>query len=165
MPDSGNLINGETLHGSFTLTKRTGTLITLETEEKYITKTIELTVDAQSATPAFSGGALNDKAATATFSNMTTSSTDTSGVSILARGTAGRGDVTYNGAVNGWVTKSNGDVASSSVAASTWDGTTYYATGVTLGNGKSFSVTVPNGSSGTVTFNFSVDANGNTTIT
>ena len=35
----------------------------------------------------------------------------------------------------------------------------------TASDSNSFDITVPNGSSGTVTFHFAVDANGNTTIT
>jgi hypothetical protein len=38
-------------------------------------------------------------------------------------------------------------------------------TGVTLTAGKQFNITVPNGENDTITFHFSVDENGNTTIT
>lgn len=150
---------------TLTINKQSGAKVTLETATKYVAENIELTFDVKTATPAFDGGALNSKAATATFTNMTTSSSNTSGVVILAKGAAGRDAVLYNGAVNGWVTQNDNASASAAVASSTWNGTTYYATGVTLTNGKSFSVTVPNGSSGTITFNFTVDSNGNTTIT
>ncbi len=160
----GTLVNGETLNGSFTLTKQSGSMLRLPLANKYVGKLIELTLNAQSASPAFDGGAITDKAATATFTNMTTSSTNTSGVAIQANGAAGRAAVLYDGDVNGWVSKA--DNAQAVVAASTesWTGTTYYATGVTLTAGKAFDVTVPNGNS-TVTFHFAVDANGNVTIT
>ena len=161
----GTLINGEAWQGTFTLDKQNNTLLTLGTANKFISKLISLTLNARSATPAFDGGALNNKAATAAFTNMTTSSTDTSGVAIQAKGTAGRDAVLFNGAVDGWVTKSDNAEASGAVSASTWNGTTYYATGVTLGNGKAFDITVPDGTNSTVTFHFSVDAEGNTTIT
>lgn len=137
----------------------------IKTNSTFVNKNIELTVNVPAASPSFTGGALNNKSASATFTNMTTSSTNTSGVAILAKGTAGRAAVTYNGAVNGWVNKSSGDTASGAVSASTWDGTTYYATGVTLGNGKQFDITVPNGNNETITFHFSVDDSGNTTVT
>ena len=137
----------------------------MKTDSTFVDKNIELTVNVPAASPSFTGGALNNKGASATFTNMTTSSTNTSGVVILAKGTAGRAAVTYNGAVNGWVNKSSGTTASSAVSTSTWNGTTYYATGVTLGNGNQFDITVPNGSSGTITFHFSVDNSGNTTVT
>lgn len=150
---------------TLTINKQSGAKVTLATATKYVDEDIELTFNVKTASPAFDGGALNNKGASATFTNMTTSSTDTSGIAILAKGTAGRDAVLYNGAVSGWVTQSDNASASAAVASSTWNGTTYYATGVTLSNGKSFSITVPNGSSGTITFNFSVDANGNTTIT
>lgn len=127
-------------------------------------KDIEIIIGAQEASPKFDGGALNSKGATAAFTNMTTSSTNTSGVAILAKGTAGRDAVLYNGAVNGWVTAADNASASAAVASSTWNGTTYYATGVTLTNGKQFDITVPNGNS-TITFHFAVDNSGNVTIT
>lgn len=150
---------------TLTINKQSGAKVTLETASKYVKENIELTFNVKTASPAFDGGALNNKGATATFTNMETSASNTSGVAILAKGTAGRDAVLYNGAVSGWVTKSDNASASAAVASSTWNGTTYYATGVTLTNGKSFNITVPNGSSDTVTFHFSVDANGNTTIT
>ena len=101
----------------------------------------------------------------AAFTNMTTSSTDTSGIAIQAAGAAGRDAVLYNGAVNGWVIASDNASASAAVSTENWTGTTYYATGVTLGNGKTFDITVPNGANATVTFRFIVDASGNTTVT
>ena len=147
------------------INKQSGSKVILSTENKYVSENIELTFDVKTASPSFDGGALNNKAATATFTNMETSTTNTSGISILAKGTAGRDAVLYNGAVNGWVTKNDNTSASAAIASSTWNGTTYYATGVTLTNGKSFNVTVPNGNGNSITFYFSVDSNGNTTIT
>jgi hypothetical protein len=138
-----------------------GTTATVGAAESSVTY-----VPITTATPAFSGGALNSKGATITATNATTStSSNNSGVAILAKGSAGRAAVTYNGAVKGWVNVSSGATASSAVAASTWNGTTYYINGVTLGNSKSFDITVPNGSSDPITFHFAVDANGNTTVT
>ena len=161
---SGQLINGETLNGTFTLNKQNGTTITLNTQDKFNAKNVSLTFNAQSASPAFDGGELNNQSASAVFTNMTTSITDTSGVAILTKGTAGRNAVLYNGSVNGWVSAADNTVALSAENSSTWNGTTYYATGVTLGAGKTFSVTVPNGDNSSVTFTFTVDANGNTTV-
>lgn len=169
MSSTGNLINGETLYGSFELGKRTGTLLTLETLGKYLDQKIELSLSAQSASPSFDGGALNSKAATATFTNLTTSATNTSGVEIQAIGAAGRDAVLYDGAVNGWVAASDNDPVSAAVATESWNGTKYYVTGVTLATPTtgthSFSITVPNGNESPVSFTFTVDANGNTTIT
>lgn len=161
---TGTLVNGETLNGTFTLSKQNGTTITLNTQDKFNAKNVSLTFNAQSASPAFDGGALNNQSASAVFTNMTTSTTDTSGVVIATKGTAGRDAVLYNGAVNGWVSVADNTIASSAVNSTTWNGTTYYATGVTLSAGKSFSVTVPNGDDSFVTFTFTVDANGNTTV-
>lgn len=160
----GNLIDGDTLHGSFTLTKKTGSQLMLNTLGAHIKKAIVLTLNAQAATPAFDGGGLTNKAATAAFTNMTTSTSNTSGVAIQAKGAAGRAAVLYDGAVDGWVDKDDNAQALAASAAENWDGTTYYATGVNLTAGKAFDVTVPNGS-GTVTFHFAVDSSGNVTIT
>ena len=158
------LTNGTNLNASIILEKQSGTKITFNTGAKYIEKNIELDITAPSANPNFNGGELVNKNATATFTNLTTSSTNTSGASILTKGTAGRAAVSYNGALNGWINIEDNAIASNSISDSTWDGTTYYITGITLNNGKSFNVTVPNGNS-TITFNFTVDNNGNTTIT
>lgn len=158
------LTNGTTLNDTINLIKQSGTLITLNTAQQYVEKNIALTIAATSATPQFNGGALNDKDATATFTNASTSLTNTSGIQIQTHGTASRDNVLYNGAVNGWVNVENNTIASPALTSSTWNGTTYYLTGVTLTNGKSFNITVPNGDNDTVTLNFTVDANGNTTI-
>lgn len=163
------LIDDTTLNGTITLSKRTGTVVTLDTSESYVSKDIELSLVAQLATPAFDGGALNNKGATAAFTNMTTSATDTSGVVIQAAGAAGRDAVLYNGDVNGWVTATDNDPVVAAVPAGIWTGTTYYATGVTLtkpsSGTRSFAITVPNGDSSTVTFTFTTDSSGNVTIT
>ena len=163
MPDSGNLINGETMTGTFTLEKRTGTLITLETEEKYVPKTIELTVDAQSATPSFKGGTPDCSNSSVTLYNMTETQYQTSGISFEVSVDVTRTPVKYNGAVNGWVSASDNDVALSSATRTVSLGG-YKISGVTLTKGHAFDITVPNGTS-TITFHFSVDNSGNVTIT
>lgn len=161
----GTLINGETWNGDFTLTKQAGTLLTLQTARAYIAKAIELTLNAQTASPSFDGGSLNNKSASATFTNMTTSSTNTSGIAIATTGSAGRSAVLYDGAVNGWVNAADDGTVLAASAAENWSGTTYYATGVTLTAGRAFDITVPNGSGTPITLHFAVDANGNTTVT
>lgn len=167
---TGTLVNGATaLNDTITLAKQSDTVLTLNTAAKYVEKNVQLTINAPAATPDFDGGALNNKSATATFTNATTSATDTSGVVIQAKGAAGRDAVLFNGALNGWVVKSDNAVASSAIASSEWNGTTYYLTGVELSapatGTRAFSITVPNGNESPVSFTFTVDANGNTTIT
>ena len=156
------LVNGTTLNADLTITKQTGTKITFDTDQKYVPKDIEINLSAQTASPSFTGGALGDKSASATFTNMTTSTTNSSGVVIATSGGASRGAVTYNGAVDGWVTKTNGANALSAGSSENWNGTTYYATGVTLTNGTQFNITVPDGNS-TATHTISVDSEGNVT--
>lgn len=139
----------------------------LATAGTYVDKNIKVAITTPSATPAFDGGALNNKAASATGTNVTLVSTNNSGVSILAKGTAGREAVLYNGAVNGFVSAADDAVVSAAVASSTWDGTSYYLKEVTIAKPSSgsreFGVVVPNGDS-TLTFVFHVDSSGNVTV-
>ncbi len=155
---------GTNMTTTVTLTKRTGTVLTLDTDKKYVEKDIALTLEAQSASPAFSGGAVSGTA-TATYTNAAVSTTNSSGVSVQAKGSADRAAVTYNGTVNGWVTANSGAtayVATTSATALTPE--TRYITGVTIGNSKNFNITVPNGS-GSITFNFAIDDSGNVLVT
>ena len=125
------------------------------------------------ATLSFSGGALSGKAASATFASnvITTASTDeyNNGLSVLAKGTAGRAAVTYTNTAGYMPAHTSAQGASGAVAESTWNGSTYYLKGVKLvapSTGVSaFDITVPNGStSGFITFHFEVDVNGNVTV-
>ena len=155
---------GTNMTTTVTLTKRTGTVLTLDTDKKYVEKDIALTLEAQSASPAFTGGAISGTA-TATYTNASISTTNDSGVSVQAKGSANRAAITYNGAVNGWVTANNGATAyGASSSAATLIPETKYITGVDIKASKNFNITVPNGSS-SITFNFAVDANGNVLVT
>lgn len=125
----------------------------------------------------FSGGALNNKAASATFVNennkvIFTDSTDiyNNGLSVLAKGTAGRAAVTYTNTAGYLPAHTSAQSGSAAVSASTWDGTTYYLTGVKLAAPSSgvakFNITIPNGStSDFITFQFQVDTQGNVIVT
>lgn len=101
----------------------------------------EVIASMDTVTPVFKGGALNNKGASATGTNATLETTNNSGISILAKGTAGRDAVLYDGAVSGYVSASDNTVASAAVASSTWNGTTYYVKNVTVPSGKTFTVT------------------------
>lgn len=162
-----NLTKDTNLTGTITLSKATGTKVTLDTDHKYLTRDIELTVNAQTATPAFTGGGVSGTASASATNATISDSTNNSGVSIVAAGSATRAQVTYNGAVGGWVTKSNGAEALAAGSATALTTKTYYINGVTLTtptNGtKTFSVTVPNGPT-TATFVFNVDTSGTVTI-
>ena len=125
---------------SGTINVSQGSVVTLQTAGTYVPSNIELTMNVATASPVFDGGALNNKGATAEFTNVTTSSTN-NGISILAKGTAGRAAVQYNGAVDGWVSVVDDTVASAAVSASTWNGTTYYVTGINVPVDKPFSIT------------------------
>lgn len=163
-----NLTDSTNLTGTITLTKASGTKVTLDTDKKYITKDIELTINAQTASPSFTGGGVSGTATASATNASISSSTNNSGVSIAAAASATRAQVTYNGAVGGWVTKSNGAEALAASSATALTSTTYYINGVTLtkpsSGTRTFSVVVPNGAT-TATFVFNVDTSGNVTIT
>ena len=61
---------------SGTINVSQGSVITLQTAGTYVPSNIELTMNVATATPAFDGGALNNKNASAEFTNLTTSSTN-----------------------------------------------------------------------------------------
>ena len=138
----------------------------MKTEKTFVTGDIVLNLSARSASPSFTGGAPSGTATFGTATNCVLSTTDTSGIAVTTSGTCSRAALTYNGAVNGWVTANSGATPNGAAASSAVNLTTQtrYLTKVTLTNNKTFQIEVPNGSSGTITFTFSVDNNGNTTI-
>lgn len=149
---------------TITLTKRADTILTLDTDKKYIGKDIVLTLNAQPATPKFDGGTISGSAS-GSYTNATTSTSNTSGVVVVANAKASRTAVLYNGAVNGWVEKANN--AATEVTAITnqaLTSETKYITGVDIKASKNFDITVPNGTD-TITFNFAVDSDGNVLVT
>lgn len=149
---------------TITLDQRTGTILTLDTNDKYIKKDIVLTLEAKSATPKFDGGILSGSAS-GTYTNAATSDTDTSGVKVVANAKASRTAVLYNGAVNGWVNKSdNAATEVTAISNKALDSETKYITGVDIKTSKNFNITIPNGDS-TITFNFAVDSSGNVLVT
>lgn len=153
------------LAGSVTITKRTGTVVTFDTDTKYVPKDIALTIDAQAATPKFDGGGVTGTPSGA-YTNATTSNSDTSGVKVVASAKYNRAAVLYNGAVNGWVNKADNAATEVTALSNQTLGTaeTKYITGVDIKASKNFNITIPNGDS-TMTLNFAVDANGNVLVT
>ena len=150
--------------GSFTITSGSGKTVTLDTDGKYVAKDIAITMVPQAATPKFDGGTLSGSAS-GTYTNATTSTTNTSGVKVVANAKASRTAVLYNGAVNGWVNKAdNAATEVTAISNKALTAETKYITGVNIKTSKNFNITVPNGSN-TITFNFSVDANGNVLVT
>ena len=133
-------------------------------------------VQLKKATFTYAGGGLTGQGATAAFVNsnnkvISVTSTDSynNGLSIQAKGTAGRAAVTYTSTAGYFPTLSDATTASGAVSASTWNGTTYYLTGVKIAAPSSgvakFDIIVPNGStSDFITFQFQVDSSGNVTI-
>lgn len=150
--------------GNFSITAASGRTITLDTDNKYVAKDIAITMVPVTASPQFTGGGITGNIGTA-FTNSTTSTSDTSGVKIVASASTSRSAVLYNGAVNGWVTTAANTTASTAVTQAL-DSKTTYITGVTINTSKNFNITVPNGSTTpTLTLNFAVDANGNVLVT
>ena len=160
------LTNGTNFTGSYELQQRTGTKILFDTDEKYVPKKIEFTITAKSASPAFDGGTLSGSAS-GTYTNATTSDSNTSGVSVVASAGANRTAVLYNGAVNGWVQVSdNTGTGINAITNQALTPETKYITGVSIGTSKKFDITIPNGgTTPNLTLKFEVDANGNVLVT
>lgn len=93
------------------------------------------------ASPSFTGGAISGSVTDITGSNVTLSDTN-NGISVTGAASAGRAAVTYNGAVNGWVSKTSGTTAYSGTSSNTTlTGKTRYITAITVPKDKTFSVT------------------------
>lgn len=136
----------------------------------YVRKAIDITVNAQSATPNFDGGEISGSLLTNNSNVVYNSTTNNSGASITITPKINRAAVLYNGAVEGWVSKTDNATALAAQNNISLTPTTYYIDKVTLtkptsGSEHKFAITVPNGGNDTITFNFTVDSNGNTTVT
>ena len=116
-----------------------GSVITLQTAHTYIPTNIELTMNVSTADPQFDGGTLTG-GSTASFTNITTSNTN-NGILVQTKYTANREAVLYNGAVAGWVSKSDNAQALASDSISSTNGTAYYITAITVPKTKDFSLT------------------------
>ena len=157
--------NVASMSKSLTITSGSGKTITLDTDKKYVEKDIVITMVPQTATPKFDGGGVTGTPSGA-YTNATTSTTNTSGVKVVASAKYNRSAVLYNGAVNGWVNKADNAATGVNALTNQTLGTpeTKYITGVNIGASKNFNITIPNGND-TVTLNFAVDANGNVLVT
>ena len=140
--------------GNIQLTQSTSTDVTA-----YATATV------RGVTAAISGGALSGTATVSGSSCSISDSTNNSGVSITTACTATRAKVSCTASTAGWASGTIKELAQGTGAMTA---KTYYVNGVTLtkpsSGTRTFSVTVPNGSS-TATFTFNVDTSGNVTIT
>ena len=152
--------NNSKFSADINLTKRTGTKVTLNTNEQYVPANIELTLSAQQATPAFDGGAITSTSALIQVSNATVSTTtNSSNITIMPKAQSARTAVCYNGAVNGWVNASD-DAVVIAADSEEWNGSTYYLNGVNLPVSSSFSITTPDSN----IYGFSTDSNGAVTL-
>lgn len=122
-------------------------------------------INIKAATMTYSGGALNNKGATASFTGISTTATDSynNGLKIATSGQAGREAITYTNTAGYIPAHNTNQTASSAITQSSWNGSSYYLTGVTLAKPASgtakFDITVPNGDS-TITFEFQVTSTG-----
>lgn len=163
--NNASLVNSENaLNSNFELGITTGLepwkKIILNTKEKYLNKDIKLvfnhTLPNISLTGGGVSGTLNLNSTNASFSDS-----DISGIMVQPSGLLNRAAVnlvTLDGLINN-------NVGLSNIINQQCNGSSQYLTGVTLTAGKQFNITVPNGENDTITFHFSVDENGNTTIT
>lgn len=101
------------------------------------------------ATPAFDGGALTVNSSLSYSSNVQHSTTN-NGISISSTGSASRAAVLYNGAVHGWVDKSDNATALAATSSNTTQATatTEYITGIIVPNTTGFNLETQAKSSG-----------------
>lgn len=128
------------------------------------------------ATLTFNGGTLNNQITTATFANtnnriISTASTDeyNNGLSILTHGAINKTAITYTNTAGYIPAHAIAQTAIEDNTSFTWDGDTYYLTGVKIAapeNGTAkFDITIPNGNTTDfITFQFIIDNEGNVTI-
>ena len=152
------------LKGSITITKKSGTVVTFDTDTKYVPKDIALTIGAQEATHTFAGGVLTANNPTFTQTNATAGNSDTAGVSVTATATSSVSKSTWTLNQSGWIDKPSSATQIKAKQNSGNKTNTLYITGVNIGASKNFDITVPNGNS-TMTLNFAVDASGNVLVT
>lgn len=122
----------KTLTGSITVS---GTATAKTSSKSSSTTYIPITI----ANPIFDGGTLSGNS-TATGTNVTLSSTD-NGIKIQTAYTASSTAVLYNGAVEGWVSRTDNTQALKAKNIGSTNGTAYYITAVTIPKDKGFSVT------------------------
>lgn len=163
--NNASLISSEdTLNSNFELNTITGLepwkKIILNTKEKYLNKDIKLVFSHTLPNVSLSGGAISG---TLNLNSTNTSFSDSniSGIMVQPSGLLNRAAVNLS-VINGVISN---DAGLSNIVNQQCDGNAQYLTGVTLTAGKQFNITVPNGENDTITFHFSVDENGNTTIT
>ena len=163
---SGSLTDGATFNRSFELDRRTGTVLTLLTEDnKYVPKNIAITMTAREASPTFSSPSPTGGSTASTPNNNVTLSSTDNGIKIQTAYSINSANFTYNAAVDGWVTKSSGAAAGSTSAVASTNGTAYYVEGISLPKSQSFDIEVYEDTSSQINFHFATDANGNTVIT
>lgn len=115
-------------------------------------------------TPSISGGTFSNQNAYITYTNATfVANSNVSGVAISPQSEIDCSAVSYNSTYTGWVNNLSGQIIGAT--SSTWEGDTYYLSGIELQNDTDFDLTIPNGDGGKLTLHFSVDGEGNTTIT
>lgn len=151
------LTNGTTLNDTITISKQTGTKITLNTNKNYVPKNIELTLNV-------SGGTITNN--TTLPSGKTSSGTINSG-SYIKIGEGYYNEQYYlaqnnnSGTLTIDTSKDNGTISVNGYA-------NVNITGINISKPSSgtntFQIKVPNGINSTVIFTFIVDSNGNTTI-
>jgi hypothetical protein len=120
-------------------------------------------VPAAAGTVAITGGTVKMSTPTTAHVSFSTTAPTYSGIYIKAIASqSAKISATVSITASGY-TPTNSSFALSSKTISTVSAT-YYITGVTLENNSAFDITIPNGAESPITLHFSVDSNGNTTI-
>ena len=128
---TGTLTN---LAGSIEISKQTGTIVTFDTDNKFVTGDIALTINAPSANPTFSAAPSGGSTAISSTASIS-DTTNNSGVSIQTKYSINAATISYSEAASGWIEKSaNASTDSSTTAKNSTNGTAYFINGVFFRN-------------------------------
>lgn len=121
------------------------------------------TIPAAAGTTTITGGTIKMNSPTTANVSFSTTAPTYSGIYIKAIAAQSAAITASAKITTAGYTPTNDSFSTSTKTIST-SSRTYYITGVTLENNSTFDITIPNGAETPITLHFSVDGNGNTTI-
>ena len=129
--------------GDIYITKQSGTVLTLNTKDKFVNDDLTFNIGATPDNPSFTGGTLTANATIQSLGNNVVlhETTNNGGIIVQSYYTASTTDVTYANNVNGYVVKSSGTVARSGQDVGPREGKRYSISEITVPAATSFKVT------------------------